>query len=1845
MIAVKKFLPVLLLILLSIICYSQPTNVSGLISTNTNWTVSGSPYILTGDVTVNIGVTLTIDPGVEVSFSNGDDLFVDGTLTALGTASDSIRFIGETTNDGGIDLRNGSNATFDYAVFDEMGDDIGGRLHALYKRGTGTLSVDHSRFVNNRNGIQVLSGGTVIVDNTTIETSNEFGVRVESGTLTLTNSLVRGNLDKGVYLLDVATIQNTTFSNNGVSFEDCALHIEAAIVPVLDNNTFTNNFIDVITHPEIVDDEIFDTNGLTEIYLDNQAITVNTSWQEPVLPEDWIYRVIGDITVNAGVTLTIDPGVEVSFSNGDDLFVDGTLTALGTASDSIRFIGETTNDGGIDLRDGGNATFDYAVFDEMGDDIGGRLHALYKRGTGTLSVDHSRFVNNRNGIQVLSGGTVIVDNTTIETSNEFGVRVESGTLTLTNSLVRGNLDKGVYLLDVATIQNTTFSNNGVSFEDCALHIEAAIVPVLDNNTFTNNFIDVITHPEIVDDEIFDTNGLTEIYLDNQAITVNTSWQEPVLPEDWIYRVIGDITVNAGVTLTIDPGVEVSFSNGDDLFVDGTLTALGTASDSIRFIGETTNDGGIDLRDGSNATFDYAVFDEMGDDIGGRLHALYKRGTGTLSVDHSRFVNNRNGIQVLSGGTVIVDNTTIETSNEYGVRVENGTLTLTNSLVRGNLDKGVYLLDVATIQNTTFSNNGVSFEDCALHIEAAIVPVLDNNTFTNNFIDVITHPEIVDDEIFDTNGLTEIYLDNQAITVNTSWQEPVLPEDWIYRVIGDITVNAGVTLTIEPGVWVYFGNNDDILVDGTLNAIATPSDSIRFIGETTNDGGIDLRDGSNATFDYAVFDEMGDDIGGRLHALYKRGTGTLSVDHSRFVNNRNGIQVLSGGTVIVDNTTIETSNEFGVRVESGTLTLTNSLVRGNLDKGVYLLDVATIQNTTFSNNGVSFEDCALHIEAAIVPVLDNNTFTNNFIDVITHPEIVDDEIFDTNGLTEIYLDNQAITVNTSWQEPVLPEDWIYRVIGDITVNAGVTLTIEPGVWVYFGNNDDLFVEGTLIADGTVSSTIQFIGETTNDGGIDMMAGSNGSFQYVVFDEMGDDIGGRLTALYIKSSAVTVGNCLFDNCRRGIFIDNGAVPDISAAVFRTSNEYGIYIENGSPVITDSRFEQSGITGIQVVSGSPIISESCIFGNVSYGINNVGSGTVDARNNWWGDVTGPRNDSLNTAGLGDVMSANVLFDPWNTVPCDLIIGPPVIVIEAQPEDTQICEGEDAGFQLTANGDTGLTYQWQEDQGTGFTDLANTGIYNGVTTSNLQIFNVPSVNNGFVYRCIVSGDLAEDEISDEVFLYVSGLPAPPVPSFTDSTICGQTSIQITATGAVEGSYRWYESSTSTVPLSEEGVGSFTTGLIDKDTTFYLSIIDFCETIRIPINIFYATPSITSQPVDVIASIGNDVVFSVEVTGSNLSYQWQKDGADLAFETLPTLSIEDIAMIDEGDYLCVITNSCGQIFSEAATLTIGEPPKPEFILSAIEGVQQVEISGSVDLGVTGILEDLSREFVVENTGSVAISVLDISSSNSKFTVENIPTIIDTQSFGSFNVIFNSSMAGRDSTDLTLEFQDSTFTLRVFAEAIQEPVAPEFILSIIEDVQQVEVAGSVDLGEIEVLTDLSREFVIENTGSTGIIVLGISSSNPKFSVESIPSSIDTQASESFNVVFNSDEVGRDSTNLRIEFQDSVFTLWVFAEAIEDIDVNPEVIIYNAVAPNGDGKHDFFKIENIEFYPENIVEIFNRWGDKVFEVTGYNNDDSNRRFEGARNIGSDGDLVEGTYFYILDLKDGSKSRTGFLLLKR
>lgn len=114
-----------------------------------------------------------------------------------------------------------------------------------------------------------------------------------------------------------------------------------------------------------------------------------------------------------------------------------------------------------------------------------------------------------------------------------------------------------------------------------------------------------------------------------------------------------------------------------------------------------------------------------------------------------------------------------------------------------------------------------------------------------------------------------------------------------------------------------------------------------------------------------------------------------------------------------------------------------------------------------------------------------------------------------------------------------------------------------------------------------------------------------------------------------------------------------------------------------------------------------------------------------------------------------------------------------------------------------------------------------------------------------------------------------------------------------------------------------------------------------------------------------------------------------------------------------------------------------------------------------------------------------------------------------------------------------------------------------------------------------------------------------------------------------------------------YGLFTIAIVKKTITPDSDVIVYNAVSPNGDGINDSFYIKGIDKYPDNRVEIYNRWGVKVYDATSYNeNDVMFKGYSDGRSTVKRGEgLPAGTYFYVLKYNKNNTmiEKTGYLYI--
>ncbi len=114
------------------------------------------------------------------------------------------------------------------------------------------------------------------------------------------------------------------------------------------------------------------------------------------------------------------------------------------------------------------------------------------------------------------------------------------------------------------------------------------------------------------------------------------------------------------------------------------------------------------------------------------------------------------------------------------------------------------------------------------------------------------------------------------------------------------------------------------------------------------------------------------------------------------------------------------------------------------------------------------------------------------------------------------------------------------------------------------------------------------------------------------------------------------------------------------------------------------------------------------------------------------------------------------------------PIITNQAVNQ-SNICSGSNVFFSIS--GENIDTYQWQVNEGSGFVDITNGGVYSGATTDTLYITDVTLAINNYQYRCNVTNTIG-NATSDTVIL-TTDYEAPVTPTLTDIT--GECSVTVT--------------------------------------------------------------------------------------------------------------------------------------------------------------------------------------------------------------------------------------------------------------------------------------------------------------------------------------------------------------------------------------------------------------------------------------------------------------------------------------
>jgi Tol biopolymer transport system component len=198
------------------------TEVGGLITSDTKWVADGSPYRVVSSVLIQSGVTLTIEPGVEIRFNPLLALQVNGGLIARGTPDAPIRFtsgaVTPAPGDWGFILFTDSSID---ASYDESDDYMAGSIleHcAVEYAGSGTVVLIGST-VSPPPAIHV-DRASPLINECAIRENRGSGIGVERGASKITKNDIRDNGPSsrggGIYLHSVFAADHSAVSGNSI---------------------------------------------------------------------------------------------------------------------------------------------------------------------------------------------------------------------------------------------------------------------------------------------------------------------------------------------------------------------------------------------------------------------------------------------------------------------------------------------------------------------------------------------------------------------------------------------------------------------------------------------------------------------------------------------------------------------------------------------------------------------------------------------------------------------------------------------------------------------------------------------------------------------------------------------------------------------------------------------------------------------------------------------------------------------------------------------------------------------------------------------------------------------------------------------------------------------------------------------------------------------------------------------------------------------------------------------------------------------------------------------------------------------------------------------------------------------------------------------------------------------------------------------------------------------------------------------------------------------------------------------------------------------------------------------
>ncbi len=1212
----------LIFIVLSIFCIGtiQAADFGGTVSANTTLTLANSPYNITSNVTVNPGITLTIESGVEVRLGSNMYIHVRGTLNATG-----VTF---TANTGSPAPGYYDGIYVSYQGYAEFGDvnltDCTIEYaKQLYVR-KGTLDLINCSLQNfSGYGVDIYGNGTLNIDNTSISgTLYPIYFRdTNGGIFTIgSNVTLTGNTNDFIFI-DFRDIDETfTMYDVGVPYYyNSELRITDAgkliIEPGVQLQANTSGYISVngrISALGQKENPILFTTRTGNSYwrginINNSAIDLDCEFKNCVFENAANnyrpYSAMGvfdssptvdsctfrgnaynleiqgrslpsfsnnsfgeSVVVSAWpYNINVDFNAEPNFSNDTLHFNNSEARAIGVLGNNVVHGGHLKQ---LDFVDIENITY--------------LMHTdVTITESGSLTIDPGVVIKcNSNGVDLIANGALTGIGTsespiifTHQADDNYGNPSDTYNNGAASSISNSNSGR-IHLNSTAlsTLDSWNIRYAGRSSGYYAVYVR-------NNNVLTNSTI---------------ANSYRAAYFGENAQIVNNNFQ--------------DINYYP-VTRYINEGTPVLISN----------TINNVTCNGIHIAGFATDTVTIEPMDFAGYT-DVAYVIESNKTI--PQNAVINVAPGTvIKFNNSATLTVDGGLSAIGTASEKIIFTSFHDDSASGDTNMNGTATAPSS---GNWN-GITFND-ASLDNINqleycdirYLYYGITMTNCLVDIESIFMnfsslyalriygsanPTVSNSQFYNLgrepiYMDMFASPTFSGNSVANIPRLG-ISIRGQILSGTVPVRSFAGVDTITYVMNEHLTVNDH--LIIPAGL--TFKSNGDVrwYVNGRLDIEGTAEKPV-------------------------VFTSYQDDSYGKPADLEGNGQGTI-YENASHIYYYDG----SSDNSVVNYAIFRYSRRDAIKCYNASPTIQNTRFEQFNKNGILLsgLSNPTVNNCTFNN--VAYP---LTTSLTSFP----STHSGNVISGSTGRGI---RILDETQTQDVTVSKKSFAGISN----------IPYIMGTYTIGTGSVVTVDPGVVFKFLPNGSLSVYKGLKALGTAGEKVVFTantddfygGDTYNDGDSNLPARWH------------------WYGIYFYNEAIDA-DCQMDHC----IIKNASYNA------GTSSWGAVTLNNSSPTITNCLFDHNyhGIVSRNV--SQPTIN-NCDFINFApsggYSIYNITtSNNIDAPNCWWGDSTGPYHPTLNAGGLGKVVSDGVTFTPWNSILGSPILGDVSLNGEIKPYDASL-------------------------------------------------------------------------------------------------------------------------------------------------------------------------------------------------------------------------------------------------------------------------------------------------------------------------------------------------------------------------------------------------------------------------------------------------------------------------------------------------------------------------------------------------------------------------------------------------